>query len=256
MSELIDVILPADQVEGTRSQVQRWLKAVGQPVKRHEPLVEIETDKVTVEVSSPGDGVLAEIVAAEGVDVEPGAVLGRLGAAAAGAGGGDARGRSQGLGTASRARAPQAPAAAAGRMSPAVRRLARGARPRCRRRCEAAAKAGASPWRTCWRPGRRGGGGRCRAGHAARSRGGRRAPRAAHADAPAHRGAHGGKPPAHGAARHERVRVRHDGRARRSREAQAGIRAPRTFADADRVFRRGLRRRAARGAGGEWALDG
>src|SRR4029078_2961982 len=83
MIELIDVVLPADQVEGTRSQVQRWLKTVGQPVKRHEPLVEIETDKVTVEVSSPGDGVLAEIVAAEGVDVEPGAVLGRLGAVAA-----------------------------------------------------------------------------------------------------------------------------------------------------------------------------
>ena len=83
MSELIDVVLPADQVEGTRSQVQRWLKAVGEPAKRHEPLVEIETDKVTVEVPSPADGVLAEIVAAEGVDVEPGAVLARLRAAAA-----------------------------------------------------------------------------------------------------------------------------------------------------------------------------
>ena len=56
MSELIDVLLPADQVEGTRSQVQRWLKAVGQPARRHEPLVEIETDKVTVEVPSPADG--------------------------------------------------------------------------------------------------------------------------------------------------------------------------------------------------------
>ena len=81
MSELIDVVLPPDQVEGTRSQVQRWLKAVGEPAKRHEPLVEIETDKVTVEVPSPADGVLAEIVAAEGVDVEPGAVLARLRAA-------------------------------------------------------------------------------------------------------------------------------------------------------------------------------
>ncbi len=78
MSELIDVLLPADQVEGTRSQVQRWLKAVGQPAKRHEPLVEIETDKVTVEVPSPADGVLEEIVVAEGVDVAPGALLGRL----------------------------------------------------------------------------------------------------------------------------------------------------------------------------------
>ncbi len=83
MSELIDVVLPPDQVEGTRSQVQRWLKAVGEPARRHEPLVEIETDKVTVEVPSPADGVLAEIVVAEGVDVEPGAVLARLRAASA-----------------------------------------------------------------------------------------------------------------------------------------------------------------------------
>src|SRR5687767_15573928 len=83
MDELIDVVLPPEQVEGTRSQVQRWLKAVGEQALRHEPLVEIETDKVTVEVPSPADGVLVEIVAAEGVDVEPGAVLARLRAAAA-----------------------------------------------------------------------------------------------------------------------------------------------------------------------------
>jgi 2-oxoglutarate dehydrogenase E2 component (dihydrolipoamide succinyltransferase) len=74
MAGLIDVLLPADQVEGTRSQVQRWLKAVGEAAKRDEPLVEIETDKVTVEVPAPADGVLAEIVAPEGTDVAPGAV--------------------------------------------------------------------------------------------------------------------------------------------------------------------------------------
>jgi pyruvate/2-oxoglutarate dehydrogenase complex dihydrolipoamide acyltransferase (E2) component len=45
MSELIDVILPVEQVEGTRSQVQRWLKAVGEHARRDEPLVEIETDR-------------------------------------------------------------------------------------------------------------------------------------------------------------------------------------------------------------------
>ena len=66
MAGLIDVLLPADQVEGTRSQVQRWLKAVGAAAKRDEPLVEIETDKVTVEVPAPADGVLVEIVAPEG----------------------------------------------------------------------------------------------------------------------------------------------------------------------------------------------
>jgi 2-oxoglutarate dehydrogenase E2 component (dihydrolipoamide succinyltransferase) len=78
VSDLIDVLLPADQVEGTRSQVQRWLKAVGEAAKRHEPLAEIETDKVTVEVPAPADGVLAEILAPEGTDVAPGAVLARL----------------------------------------------------------------------------------------------------------------------------------------------------------------------------------
>ena len=78
MARLIDVLLPADQVEGTRSQVLRWLKAVGDPVRRHEPLVEIETDKVTVEIPAPADGVLHEITAAESQDVEPGALLGRV----------------------------------------------------------------------------------------------------------------------------------------------------------------------------------
>jgi len=78
MATMIDVLLPVDQAEGTRSQVLRWLKAVGEPVKRHEPLVEIETDKVTVEVPAPADGVLQEIAAAEGTDVEPGALLGRV----------------------------------------------------------------------------------------------------------------------------------------------------------------------------------
>jgi 2-oxoglutarate dehydrogenase E2 component (dihydrolipoamide succinyltransferase) len=78
MAKMIDVLLPVDQAEGTRSQVLRWLKAVGEPVKRHEPLVEIETDKVTVEVPAPADGILQEIAATEGTDVEPGALLGRV----------------------------------------------------------------------------------------------------------------------------------------------------------------------------------
>ncbi len=80
--ETIEVRLPEDQSEGTRSQVQRWLKAVGERVGMHEPLVEIETDKVTIEVPAPADGVLIEVAAAEGTDVAPGALLGRLAPAA------------------------------------------------------------------------------------------------------------------------------------------------------------------------------
>ncbi|HEU5468229.1 MAG TPA: biotin/lipoyl-containing protein, partial [Steroidobacteraceae bacterium] len=122
MSELIEVLLPSEQVEGTRSQVQRWLKAVGEPAKRHEPLVEIETDKVTVEVPSPADGVLAEIVAAEGADVAPGALLARLRAGAAA----DVPASAAAVPAAAAAKAAATPAAApraGGALSPAVRRL-------------------------------------------------------------------------------------------------------------------------------------
>ncbi len=123
MSELIDVLLPADQVEGTRSQVQRWLKTVGQPARRHEPLVEIETDKVTIEVPSPADGVLAEIVVAEGVDVAPGALLGRLRAGAAAAVQ-SATAAATHIAPSTPRAAPRAPVVqSTGRMSPAVRRL-------------------------------------------------------------------------------------------------------------------------------------
>jgi 2-oxoglutarate dehydrogenase E2 component (dihydrolipoamide succinyltransferase) len=74
----LDICAPADQTEGTRSQVLRWLKAVGDSVTQHEPLIELETDKVTVEVPAPASGVLREIVKAEQEEIAPGDVLGRL----------------------------------------------------------------------------------------------------------------------------------------------------------------------------------
>ncbi|HEY5559604.1 MAG TPA: 2-oxo acid dehydrogenase subunit E2 [Steroidobacteraceae bacterium] len=122
MTWLIDVLLPADQAEGTRSQVLRWLKTVGQPVSKHEPLVEIETDKVTIEVPAPADGVLGEITAAEGVDVAPGALLGRLQAGDA------AASRAAPIAATPAATAAMSTPATArpswsDRMSPAVRRL-------------------------------------------------------------------------------------------------------------------------------------
>lgn len=126
MSNFIDVVLPADQVEGTRSQVQRWLIAVGQPAKRDEPLVEIETDKVTVEVPAPADGVLIEIVAPEGTDVAPGALLARMQAGVAASAGIAAVPRAPAADAASGAPRPAAVAATpapSGRQSPAVRRL-------------------------------------------------------------------------------------------------------------------------------------
>lgn len=79
----VEIRVPAGQEEGTRSQVLRWLKSVGDAVAEHEPLIELETDKVTVEVASPGAGVLTEILKQEQEEVAPGELLGRIGPAVA-----------------------------------------------------------------------------------------------------------------------------------------------------------------------------
>ncbi len=74
----VEIRAPAEQTEGTRSQILRWLKAVGDSVTENEPLIEIETDKVTVEVASPGSGTLREIVRQEQEEITPGELLGRI----------------------------------------------------------------------------------------------------------------------------------------------------------------------------------
>ena len=74
MSALLEVRVPAEQSEGTRSQVLKWLKAVGEPVSRDEPLFEVSTDKVDSEVPSPAAGTLAEIRVQEGETVDVGTV--------------------------------------------------------------------------------------------------------------------------------------------------------------------------------------
>ncbi len=65
----------------TTATVARWLKQAGQAVAADEPLVELETDKVTVEVNAPGAGTLGAIHAAEGAEVEVGGILAILEAA-------------------------------------------------------------------------------------------------------------------------------------------------------------------------------
>ena len=73
----IDVRVP-DEQEGTKAVVRAWLRQVGDTVAVNDPLVELETDKVTQEVSSPGAGVLAEILIASDGEAVPGALLGRI----------------------------------------------------------------------------------------------------------------------------------------------------------------------------------
>ncbi|HXH53524.1 MAG TPA: 2-oxo acid dehydrogenase subunit E2 [Sphingomicrobium sp.] len=74
---MIDVVVP-DEQEGTKAVVRSWLKKVGDAVAENDPLVELETDKVTQEVPAPAAGVLAEILLDTDAEAVPGAVLGRI----------------------------------------------------------------------------------------------------------------------------------------------------------------------------------
>jgi 2-oxoglutarate dehydrogenase E2 component (dihydrolipoamide succinyltransferase) len=114
---MTDIMTPALGESVTEATVARWAKRAGDSVKRDEVIVELETDKVSLEVSAPEDGVLAAIEAEEGAIVTPGQRLGVLGASGAPAV------------TAKSAEAPPAPTQARATapapvpLSPAVRRI-------------------------------------------------------------------------------------------------------------------------------------
>jgi 2-oxoglutarate dehydrogenase E2 component (dihydrolipoamide succinyltransferase) len=67
----------------TEATIGKWFKKVGDAIKADEPLVELETDKVTIEVPAPAAGILSEIIAKDGETVGVGAVLGAIGEGAA-----------------------------------------------------------------------------------------------------------------------------------------------------------------------------
>src|SRR6266852_362134 len=62
----------------TEATVAKWLKRPGEAVAIDEPIAELETDKITLEVYAPAAGTLGEILAEEGANVPVGAVLGRI----------------------------------------------------------------------------------------------------------------------------------------------------------------------------------
>jgi 2-oxoglutarate dehydrogenase E2 component (dihydrolipoamide succinyltransferase) len=118
MPELVDIVVPEGQQEGTESTLMQWLKQSGDAVLEHEPLLELETDKVVVEVASPVTGVLCEILVDEQSNVEPGDVLGRIDASA------DVSAAAQSQTRDKSAESGRKKAADGGaRLSPAVRRL-------------------------------------------------------------------------------------------------------------------------------------
>ena len=105
---MTEILVPTLGESVSTATVAKWMKKAGDAVAADEPLVELETDKVTVEVNAPAAGVLEAIAADEGAEVEPGALLGTI---AAGSGAGAAK---------PAAAAPAAPAAPAAAPAPKV----------------------------------------------------------------------------------------------------------------------------------------
>src|SRR6266576_2640871 len=73
-----EIRVPALGESVTEATIGRWFKQPGDAVAVDEPLVELETDKVTIEVPAPAAGVLSEIAAKDGATVAVGALLGHI----------------------------------------------------------------------------------------------------------------------------------------------------------------------------------
>src|SRR5215212_5962542 len=74
----VEIRVPTLGESVTEATVAKWLKQPGDRVERDEPVVELETDKVTLEVPAPQAGVIGDIQAEEGSNVPVGAVLGTI----------------------------------------------------------------------------------------------------------------------------------------------------------------------------------
>jgi 2-oxoglutarate dehydrogenase E2 component (dihydrolipoamide succinyltransferase) len=80
-----EIVVPSLGESVTEATVAKWFKKIGDAVAADEPLVELETDKVTMEVNAPASGSLKEIKIPEGKTVNVGTLLGNIAVGAAGA---------------------------------------------------------------------------------------------------------------------------------------------------------------------------
>jgi 2-oxoglutarate dehydrogenase E2 component (dihydrolipoamide succinyltransferase) len=119
---MTDIIVPTEQ-EGTKAVVKTWLKKIGDVVRIDDPLVELETDKVAIEIAATSAGTLSEILIEEGAEVEPGTVLGRV--SAEGAASSTEKATAQGAGvSAPKAATPSAkPVSDAASLPPGIRKM-------------------------------------------------------------------------------------------------------------------------------------
>ena len=101
---MTDVIMPQMGESIAEGTLSRWIKKVGEPVKRDEPIFEISTDKVDAEIPAPAAGVLSEILVQEGQTVAVQTVVARIDTEAAAGAAKPAPSRSEGP-----ASAPSAP---------------------------------------------------------------------------------------------------------------------------------------------------
>ena len=119
----IEITVPTLGESVADATVARWIKTTGDAVAADEPVVELETDKVTLEVPAPAAGTLGEIIAGEGATVEVGASLAILNEGAAPAAPAVSEAASAPVSAASPAPAPAVATASDLPLSPAVRRL-------------------------------------------------------------------------------------------------------------------------------------
>src|SRR6266545_8122326 len=75
---MADIRVPTLGESVTEATIGKWFKKAGDPVAVDEPVVELETDKVTIEVPAPAAGVLADVAAKDGETVAVGALLGHI----------------------------------------------------------------------------------------------------------------------------------------------------------------------------------
>ena len=115
----IDVIMPQMGESIAEGTLSRWIKKVGEPVQRDEPIFEISTDKVDAEIPAPSAGVLAEILVQEGETVAVQTVVARIETDASAPAGSKAKAPAAPAPAASASQPPAKPAAAASASTPA-----------------------------------------------------------------------------------------------------------------------------------------
>jgi 2-oxoglutarate dehydrogenase E2 component (dihydrolipoamide succinyltransferase) len=121
----VNIVVPEVGESIVDARVAKWLKKAGDAVAAGEPIVELETDKVDVEVAAPRAGVIATIAHGDGADVKIGDVLGTIGEATAEKSGGDPGGKSTGSPADTRGQAAAPGPATAVAATPSARKTAR-----------------------------------------------------------------------------------------------------------------------------------